>query len=812
VAGRFTLRYRIRVPPIPTAMLRSPAPSLALALALLPVPQPAALAQQAAAPPQRSEMAAKGGEPKFWPEAPDQAEVIAATFLGGKNTEWLSAGGFQPDGTVVLAGTSLGPELALPIRETVLGKDLPPPPPYTPVPKMDRGKPKLDKAGQPVFERPGWTHPNATGFVARLSPDLKKVLSVSRLPWTSGAITAMVVDPKDGSITIAGRATDGIGGLSADSQAMQIPAEATRKDATCDQTFVARLSPDATRALWVRTARGPSDAPRLQYRADGNVMFGSQDLRALDAAGKVVSSVLVPGGVRETTSVNPVDGTIVRGGEHHWGTGREPWRCPILNVHEPDGKLRYQFYDWGGPYVGLDNCRQVSDSAVRLVSHDRAGNILFVAWSDGGNSVMGSQPFDLRRSAGFNGMGLNSAGAGVTSFCYIVRLDPKTYEVNGYSFWCSKYGGKANGIGISTLALADDGAVCAAGGSAWGIIQTKNRISAPDSEPGGSYIAVFSGDLNRARFVSTLPGAGATDLTDTSPWGIGIGSQGGQARALFLSGATKDGDPYGVVTPTPVRNALQPNFGGGESDGHVVLVDLSKGTPPPSKANVTTPSRLTYHRDARRNDPKKPEAIPPDGASFWFSSTTPKYVTVDAEFRDSNNALWPSFLCGKPVDGTAGWKAGALTANVTVECSMWTQPNGLQDRRTLHGLIAEGTPPPPLRFRLDALTPPKVEDVRHTDSGGKESVRTVTSAEGRGVLEVGGRTLTVKPRVTWTYQAGARDGTRTGIRMTAWFTFKGSELGLPGKAGASEIDARISWTGQEGTPPAPGAPANAKKE
>ncbi len=47
-------------------------------------------------------------------------------------------------------------------------------------------------------------------------------MSVSRLPWTSGAITTAVVDPQDGSIYIAGRAGEDIAKLGGDFQAMEI--------------------------------------------------------------------------------------------------------------------------------------------------------------------------------------------------------------------------------------------------------------------------------------------------------------------------------------------------------------------------------------------------------------------------------------------------------------------------------------------------------------------------------------------------------------------------------------------------------------
>jgi len=251
--------------------------------------------------------------------------------------------------------------------------------------------------------------------------------------------------------------------------------------------------------------------------------------------------------------------------------------------------------------------------------------------------------------------------------------------------------------------------------------------------------------------------------------------------------------------------------GGGETDGYVVLLDLSKGTPPPPKPSVTPPKPLTYHRDAKRPDPKKPEPTAAPGAAFHFSATSPKYVTVDGEFRDSKNELWPSFLCGKPVEGAAAWNDGALNASVTLALPMWTQPNGLQDRRVLHGLIRSGDAPPPVQFRLESMGKPKTEELRHTDDQGREQVRSVTYSEAKGVLDVAGKRLEVNPRVTWVFSAPARDNTRSGIRMTAWFTFKGSQLGLPGKAGTADIEAKISWTGQEGAAPPPGPQPSKKK-
>ena len=65
--------------------------------------------------------------PKFWKDIPERADVLAATFLGGKGNEWLVSGGFQPDGTVVVVGNVIGPVLELSKPAMVIGTDLPAP-------------------------------------------------------------------------------------------------------------------------------------------------------------------------------------------------------------------------------------------------------------------------------------------------------------------------------------------------------------------------------------------------------------------------------------------------------------------------------------------------------------------------------------------------------------------------------------------------------------------------------------------------------------------------------------------------------------
>lgn len=740
--------------------------------------------------------------PKLWPDAPDQAQVMAATFVGGKGSEWLVAGDFQPDGTVVLCGNVLGGVFDLGRPETVIGSDgARPGPGQAPAP---------DKNGKPV--RPSWMQPETTGFVVRMTSDLSAILSVSRMPWTSGAITGAAVGT-DGAIYITGRAGAGIAALGGGMQALSVPADATRKGGTCDATFVARLSADGTRCDWLRAAKGLSDAPTVRLRKDGAISFGAQALFSFDATGKTLGIAAVPGGINKTTSVSPVDGVIVKGGEHHWGTGREPWRCPTLNTFKPDGTFQYQLYDWGGPYVGLDNCRQVSDSAVRQVTHDRDGNVLIACWSDGGNSVITTQATDVRRGVGHRGLGITSAGAGVLSCAYLVKLEPKDWQVIGYTMWLAFVNGKPNSTWVTALGQADDGSFCFTGTSAYGLRQTSTKLT--DGEPAGEHVVVLNQDLTTVRFASAVPGAGSTCVQIGNEaregWGIGSGTVNGQTRVLFVSGADRDEDVYGTVTATPTRNAFQAQFAGGLADGYVVMVDLGKGTHATAASAATTapPARLSAAREARnRNDkpkaPKPGEEPPSDGFTAYFAPDNVKHITVDAEFRDAKGAFWPSFLSGKPLSGQVVKQGDAAVGALAVECTTWCQPKGDQTRRVLGELI-KGDVPPKLTFAISALGAVKTEAITETDKNGKAVEKVLTFQDATATLDIGGTTVAVKPKCTVRWKAGARDGTSVGVRITAYCTIKGSDLGLK-TLGSEEIDVRISMTGTETQGPQPKAP------
>ncbi len=499
----------------------------------------------------------------------DRAEIITSTYVGSAGTEWLAGGGFQPDGTLVVAGTSLGPTLDLGTPATVLGTDGAIQAPFR-RPVLGRfGRPEMDKDQKPKLEPLGWDHPNATAFIARLSPDAKSIQSVTRFGWKCGGLTGAAVDG-EGSIYVCGPASPTTAGISADAKELEPGVNAARGSG---HGYLAKLSPDGAKALWVRTSKGAGGAPRVSLDKAGRIHLRGQDLRVLDSSGRQLSATALPGGAEGHVAVNPVDGTIARGGEHHWPTGREPYRDPTLNIFKPDGSLLYELYNWDGPFVGLNSLRMVSDSAIRGVAYDDDGNLLVHAWSDGGNSVMYREPNDIfTASKKMDGLGFSAWGAGVLSCAYLIRIETKNYTVAAGALWVGYLGdrNKPNSVMINSLGLARDGSVCVAGSSAWGLIRTGNAFP---GDPTGDYVAVMSRDLTSLRFCSTLPGTGQTAINDSARWAVASGTVNGKTMALFVSGAMeREGGG------TPVLNARQEKHAGGLSDGHLLLLDLSAGS------------------------------------------------------------------------------------------------------------------------------------------------------------------------------------------------------------------------------------------
>jgi hypothetical protein len=768
-------------------------------------------------------VAASAAEPRadskpekyFLKESANQAQVVTATFLGGKGHEWLVGGGWQPDGSVVLAGNVLGPKLELGAAAAVIGADLPPPQESTPpeVQLGDRAKPF-----------PVWNLPNVTGFVVRCSADLKKVVSVHRLPWTSGAITAAVVD-NSGAVYIAGPATEQIAKLGGRPESVKA-AVPDAKPGACNRTFLAKIASDLAKCEWLLVLEGPSSAPQLRLLADGNLWLLSQDARTIDAAGKTLKAAVVPGGPGRDAAPSPVDGRIARNASRgNWRTGREPWKCPGVRILRPDGTDLYHLYEWDGPYVGLDNHRSVADTTVQNLVYDYDGNLLLYTWSDGGNEVMRYRSTDIRRLHGCQGLPFHWGGTGYN----IVKLEGRDYQTVASTKWRAETARGSGLMRMSTLRPMADGSVCVAGtGGPRGLRETTSSLL-PEGPSGGNYVAVLAPSLATARFSSVVGGAGEIDLGNGA-WGTATGKVGGRTKYLLLSGAKRENEPNILApdsTATPTRSAMQPAFGGGALDGYAILLDVPDSTAaasglPQSYPRLSIESRAV----AKKADPLDTLA---DGTVFYFQSDYPKFVTADAEFRHAADSRiyfaplgshdggkpfdpvsaprWPNFLYGRSVTGEMKWvvhrdrpdllvegkTVGRLTGSATVGCSHWVQVTGDQDRRVLGELISGKQPGdfPAVTFTLSGLSEMKALP---KDPAAAKKTRPVAYADGKGRLELAGRVIECDVKCLLNYAATMPDKGPPGMGIEVFFTVRGNELGLPQLADEG-IDVRIGMRG-----------------
>ncbi|MEO8616842.1 MAG: hypothetical protein ABI600_17000, partial [Luteolibacter sp.] len=658
-------------------------------------------------------------------------------------------------------------------------------------PDLDsKGNPKTNKDGSPSLKKPSWQDAGVTGYIIRASADLKSILSTQRLPWESGAITSCAV-AQDGTIYLAGKANDSIVHLTKDTEELHVVSR-SENGAACNHAFIAKLSADASSVIWLRHAKGPSNAPKVSILSDGSLTFTAQRLWNISTSGAESASIQIPNCPGPLIAVNPKDGSIARGGEHHSPTGREPWRCPTLNINDPDGTQRHQFYDWLGPYVGLDNLRLVSDTAVRRVTYDPDGNLFLYLWSDGGNSVALREPFDIRMPASnFQGLGFGAWGAGVLSAAYLIRIDPKTYQVKDGTMWLAylESVNKPNTAWIDQLAFAPDGSVCFTGRAANCVIQTSNRLSQCNSE---QHIVILNENLRSIRFSSTVPGSGQAQIGDgDETWGICSANSGNKQRVLFLTGASEGAGEF----KTPTVNASQNSFGGGWMDGYAVLLEMDSNLrqkPAPLPDEEIT----DWQPVPNSQTPTKPESFinskgrgPQPGQTFRFQSL--KWVTVDAEFRDPSNQLWPSFFYGNPTSGDFTFDPVHPAMQCKLECDRVCQPKDDPTGRLMGEWLPKEGASLDFSFEIKSLDPfQSREEFRKEGTSTKK--RQIVVATANAVMTALGRTYPVKAECQFKWQYPSKSNIPDGVQIDAFFATTGKVLGLKNPKAAGEIKVRVS--------------------
>ncbi|GDY14019.1 hypothetical protein LBMAG53_28970 [Planctomycetota bacterium] len=502
----------------------------------------------------------------------DPADPQIVTYLGGKGEEWASGGGFQPDGSVIVVGTAAGPvfDLAGGVAVKVIGGSDGSAPAITDAQlvKVVEDKKSGTKHNEVIITG---SHTAGAPFVVKLAKGGKVVQSAIRLPWGVGSCNAGLVDTL-GNIYIAGLAGANIKILSP--QAANPTIAGAAEGGTPSLLFLAGIAPDLSSVRWCATFPDLGIAPELRFSAKGELVIIAGHRNIFSAKGDFISHLDLRQSKRDR-AVNPVDGSVAIGYDTNTKTGREPWRQPHLEIYNTDGTLRNEYYAWAARLVGTPSSREVSDSSIKYLNYSDDGRVLLLSgWSDGGNSVLHKQPYDLRTPVKCPGLGMSAWGANAGSFCHLIRMDPENGQVTGRTMYLAylKSKNKPSGLRTNHLNLASDGSNIVCGTSSYGFIQTRQSGFKGDYI-GGSFVTVMNQDLSDLRFAAIVPGAGEVLLNlGNNPWVSAKGVVGGRHRVLVVSGAQKH-DEFWTINP------VQTGFGGGNLDAAVVVLDLGSVKP-----------------------------------------------------------------------------------------------------------------------------------------------------------------------------------------------------------------------------------------
>lgn len=499
------------------------------------------------------------------------ARPLAASYLGGSGDEYLIAGDFLPDGTLFLAGNALGPQLEIGGHSVpVLGEDRPSPDFSMPL-RNDRPNPPKS-----------WEYLEGAAFIARLTPSYDRITRAVRFPWGAGVLTDLVTDPQ-GNLYITGLVGENFKALG---PARHFAHESFEGNV---ETFIGKLKHDLSGFDWLIHFQDHShNTPQLRHIGDGIISYVGHNGFHFDASGTIENAAHVPLTSHWQRGVCFITFAQVQGNFDRSNTGREPWHRPFVHILNPDQSLRFRFYQFNNRTVGTNWSRLVSDSAMRQAAFDRKGQPVISGWSDGGNSLWGRVPYDMTRLAGQairettgreTGLPFSTWGAGVGSFLHLNRLDFETGNPTAYTLFIAYLGDRnaPSSVRGDNLDFSVDNDLLLSGGSAWGLIQTRDHVVnsleyGTDDYIGGPFFAILNEDWTNIRYSSAVPGAGQVDLqrhslNQSGTFRFGSAHVNGRTRVVAVTGAVQH-DKFKPVNP------VQQGFGGGSLDGLFVVLEM----------------------------------------------------------------------------------------------------------------------------------------------------------------------------------------------------------------------------------------------
>lgn len=303
---------------------------------------------------------------------------LTATYFGGSNTDELLDVAYAPDGTLVVAGSTLSTNWNFPAgtQNYVLGTD---------------------------------GAVSSTIFIARFTSDAKQLLSFTRFAYGSVKSKDVRIAATEAGIYVVAvgysalKNTPGFDGI-LDNVAGQKP-------------FVARLALDGS-ALLNATYLGGGDSDRdindvdifpngdicVSHDKGGGQGSGILSRIAIDLSTYVWTKIYPVwcGEARLNTMAVTSDGDKVYVGGYGMGhTGLEPYKDPFLFCFDgADGTQQWKRGTHASDY-GVFNFRQdsigknrlISDSQINVLGTDKNGNALWAGYSDGGATVFAKDPW-----------------------------------------------------------------------------------------------------------------------------------------------------------------------------------------------------------------------------------------------------------------------------------------------------------------------------------------------------------------------------------------------------------------------------------
>lgn len=662
--------------------------------------------------------------------SPNPAEVVTATFIGGDGAEWLTAAAFPGNDTILLGGVSLDAELTLRgVKARVLGKDAPPLEACKAFRKLTTGahqrednEPKLDDMGakspsaapsvdldevtpaqkekqereareaaarlaavprnfqfverhtngtQVTCAKLSWLDSQATGFIACFDPQLRTVRSLVRFPRGSCAITSMAM-ASNGNVYVSGFADDRIKGASEDCREEQTNRFLTEPGFGGQRhAFLACLTPDLQKVVWLRQLKYRAYAPKLRVLRDGTITMLGPGYCQFSPDGKLLQATATRfTRVSSGAAVDPVTGIYTQVGDWLTQLGRGPMRIPRLFVTYSDGRTQKHLHSWDAPLFNPMFDNLVADSAVRRTAYDDDGNMVFSTWSHGGNSPMFRYPYDPERFMPIS----MQYGAGQT-FCFVTKLNPE-HEVMTSFFWTSA-------AFIDVLETACDRSVTWIGQCTefdW----MANTLSQDTDAP---KLALAEPNLTGYRFYTSTPACGTKVViagceNKDMVWGIASGRCNGKPMIVYLTGACEQDVDLGVIKKPPLKDPTQ-KYGGGIMDGYALLLDLTPKAELGMELKVPRPPPPARPGTWPKPQPYKGKLVWPKEGQKWLTGVE-KCVTVRVTFRDEKDKFWPSLFSGTGVPGgffTYG--TNTASADFILDAPGLQQTFGLQHQRVL---------------------------------------------------------------------------------------------------------------------------------